>query len=113
MAKTIEGIFHPRSLKMRHEMVKTHGVGGGGGGATSAGGSSKGSGGTGGSGLELLQLQGSTATATVRGKTREEVQKLFVDVLRNVSHPRCKRIPRVYRIVSYHIVSSPLEAGDV
>ena len=87
MAKTIEGIFHPRSLKMRHDMFKTPGVGvgGGGGGATAAGGiNNKGAGGAGGGGgPDFLQLQG-LAAATVRGKTREEVQKIFVDVLRKV-----------------------------
>lgn len=89
-------------------MFKTHGVGGGvGGGGGSGGGggggdistgtaTSKGAGGTGGSGggPELLQLQGS-ATATVRGKTREEIEKIFVDVLRNVSRPQRASAPRV------------------
>lgn len=113
MAKTIEGIFHPRSLKMRHDMFKIHGVGGGGGGTTNAGTiNSKGAGGAGGGGSEPLQLRGS-ATATVRGKTREEIQKIFVDVLRNVSHSqrtthvfvgacskRASRLLRCYRDLS-------------
>lgn len=73
-------------------MFKTSGVGvGGGGGSTAAAAgtiNSKGAGAAGGGGgPDFLQLQGSAA-ATVRGKTREEVQKVFVDVLRTVRATR-------------------------
>lgn len=61
MAKTIEGIFDPRSLKMRHDIFNVHGVGG----AGSAAG-------------------GAQGAATVLGKTRDDIQKLFMDVLRDV-----------------------------
>lgn len=65
MAKTIEGIFHPRSLKIRHNILKMQR-----GSATAVG---EGSGAVAGGGT------------TVRGKSRDDIQKLFMDVLRDVS----------------------------
>lgn len=78
MAKTIEGIFNPRSLKMRHEVFKTQGAGGGGslvGGAGAARGINGGV-------VDGSQQQG--VAATVSEKTRDDVQKIFMNVLRDV-----------------------------
>lgn len=75
IAKTVEGMFHPRSLKMRHEIFKNRGSGGGGGGGGVGGGAL-------GEGSSLLQPMG--AATTVLGKSREDVQRIFVDVLREV-----------------------------
>ena len=69
MAKTVEGIFHPQILKMRHAILKMHAVEGGWGGA-----SVKGAGLGGGDGTP----------ARTSGKTRDGVQKVFVGVLRDV-----------------------------
>lgn len=83
MAKTIEGIFDPRSLKMRHDIFNVHGVGGAG---SAAGGA--------------LQQQGA---ATVLGKTRDDIQKLFMDVLRDVSttlYSTCFATVRAYSPVN-------------
>lgn len=105
IAKTIEGMFHPRSLKMRHEIFKNRGNGGsaGGGGAAgvvaagaaAGGGAAAGAagaagvsgGGVGGAGEGVSSQQPQAtgaAMTTVRGKSREDVQRIFVDVLREV-----------------------------
>lgn len=76
IAKTIEGMFHPQSLKMRHEIFRNRGSGGGGGGGVGGGG------GTLGEGSSPPQSMG--AATTVLGKSREDVQRIFVDVLREV-----------------------------
>lgn len=71
MAKAIEGIFPPQCLKMRHEIFKR--VGGIGRGA-----SAKGAAG-------LTEGGANGAPAVVVRRTRDDVQKIFIDVLRNVS----------------------------
>lgn len=68
MAKIIEGIFHPRSLKMRHDLLKMRGGGAGGNGSQQLGG---GAGGVG-------------PAATVLGKTRDDIQKAFDTALGDV-----------------------------
>lgn len=78
VAKTIEGMFHPRSLKMRHEIFKNRGSGGVG----AAGGVGGGGGGALGEGSSPPQPMG--PATTVLGKSREDVQRIFVDVLREV-----------------------------
>lgn len=67
MAKTIEGIFHPRSVKMRHDILKMQ-VPGGGGASTGRG--------------ATAEVQGA---ATVLGKSRDDIEKMFIDILRDVS----------------------------
>ena len=103
IAKTIEGMFHPRSLKMRHEIFKSRGTGvsggGGGGGvagvAVGAAGTAAGTAaaaGVGGGGAvgtgeggspQQPQAMGATMT-TLHGKSRDDIQRIFVDVLREV-----------------------------
>lgn len=89
MAKTIECIFHPRSLRMRQEIFKTRGVPGEGVGGGSGGGVDKGARGAGGGdshGRVVGAGAVSTAAAsTVLGKSRDDVQKICMDVLRDVS----------------------------
>eukprot|EP00903_Cladosiphon_okamuranus_P006391 g6256.t1 len=83
IAKTIEGMFHPRSLKMRHEIFKNRGSGGAGAGAGAAGGVG-GSGGVGGGALGEGGAPGQPMgpATTVLEKSREDIQRIFVDVLR-------------------------------
>ncbi|CAM9155214.1 unnamed protein product [Hapterophycus canaliculatus] len=75
ISKTIEGMFHPRSLKMRHEIFKNRGTAGG------SGGGGAGGGGGGGTGEGSSQQQG-PGVATVLGMSRDDIQRIFVDVLR-------------------------------
>lgn len=92
IAKTIEGMFHPRSLKMRHEIFKNRGGSGAGVGVgvgVGAGaGAAGGVGGVGGGGGALGEgsspPQPMAAATTVLGKSRDDVQRIFVDVLREV-----------------------------
>lgn len=79
IAKTIEGMFHPRSLKMRYEIFKNRGSGGAGASVTGGVGGGGGALGEGGSPPPLMGAAG-----TVLGKSREDVQRIFVDVLREV-----------------------------
>lgn len=82
IAKTIEGMFHPRSLMMRHEIFKNRLGSGGGGGVGVAGGVGGGDGGG-----ALGEGSSTGAATTVLGKSREDVQRIFVDVLREVGQP--------------------------
>lgn len=72
MAKTIEEMFHPRSVRMRHDILKMQGYGEGDDANTTRGA-------TAGEGSQ--QQQGLT---TVSGKSREDIQRIFVDVIREV-----------------------------
>lgn len=71
MAKAIEGIFPLQCLKMRHEIFKR--VGGIGKGV-----SAKGTAG-------VTEGSANGAPAVVVRRTRDDVQKLFIDVLEDVS----------------------------
>ncbi|CAB1107305.1 unnamed protein product [Ectocarpus sp. CCAP 1310/34] len=73
IAKTIEGMFHPWSIKMRHEIFNNNRGPGGGGGV----------GGGMGEGGSQQQQQGA-GTATVRGKSRDDIQRKIVEILREV-----------------------------
>lgn len=82
IAKTIEGMFHPWSLKMRHEIFNNNrgpGGGGGVGGGVGEGGS---------------QQQQGAGTATVRGKSRDDIQRKIVEILREVGREALATLSR-------------------
>ncbi|CAN0069986.1 unnamed protein product [Ectocarpus sp. 12 AP-2014] len=70
IAKTIEGMFHPWSLKMRHEIFNNNRGPGGGVGVG------------GGVGEGGAQQQQGAGTTTVRGKSRDDIQRKIVEILR-------------------------------